>query len=218
MKNIINYKGNDMKKNKLILFDWGNIVESYTTGYTIHDAFDDLFRECGYKDSKVYSKLSKYHLSEISSIEKFETTFIEMKKEFNLIGDFNNFINRYNYYFDKISYYKNVRDYEISLKDKCYIGILSNLTILDKTRLDKQVGLENYDYVFLSFELGIRKPNIEIYNKVQSKIPFPKSNVLFIDDRSDNIESAQKYGWNTLQATGLELEKIKKICENFVKN
>ena len=44
MKNIINYKGNDMKKNKLILFDWGNIVESYTTGYTIHDAFDDLFR------------------------------------------------------------------------------------------------------------------------------------------------------------------------------
>lgn len=27
-----------MKKNKLILFDWGNIVESHTTGYTVYDA------------------------------------------------------------------------------------------------------------------------------------------------------------------------------------
>lgn len=32
-----------MKKNKLILFDWGNIVESHQTGYTVYDAWNDLF-------------------------------------------------------------------------------------------------------------------------------------------------------------------------------
>lgn len=37
-----------MKKNKLILFDWGNIVESHLTGYTVHMAFNDLFKELGY--------------------------------------------------------------------------------------------------------------------------------------------------------------------------
>ncbi len=205
-----------MKKNKLILFDWGNIVESHTTGYTVYDAFDDLFKDLGYKNKKVYDKLSKYHLSKIPTIKEFEITFNNIKKEFNLRGDFKNFIDRYNYYFDKILYYKNVRDYEISLRDKCYIGILSNLTILDRKRLDKQVGLKNYDYVFLSFEMGLKKPDMEIYNKVQLEIPFAKSDVLFIDDRLDNVESAKEYGWNVEQATGLELEKIKKSCEEFI--
>lgn len=32
-------------KNKLILFDWGNIVESHTTGYSCLDAWDDLFEK-----------------------------------------------------------------------------------------------------------------------------------------------------------------------------
>lgn len=205
-----------MKKNKLILFDWGNIVESHTTGYTVYDAFDDLFKDLGYKNKKVYDKLSKYHLSKIPTKKEFEITFNNIKKEFNLRGDFKNFIDRYNYYFDKILYYKNVRDYEISLRDKCYIGILSNLTILDRKRLDKQVGLKNYDYVFLSFEMGLKKPDMEIYNKVQLEIPFAKSDVLFIDDRLDNVESAKEYGWNVEQATGLELEKIKKSCEEFI--
>ena len=36
-------------KTKLILFDWGNIVESHTTGYSCYDAFDDTFKECGYQ-------------------------------------------------------------------------------------------------------------------------------------------------------------------------
>ena len=35
-------------KNKLILFDWGNIVESHTTGYSCRNAWNDLFQECGY--------------------------------------------------------------------------------------------------------------------------------------------------------------------------
>ncbi len=208
-----------MKKNKLILFDWGNIVESHTTGYTVYDAFNDLFEELGYEsDGKIFNNLSKYHLSDISNIEEFEETFNRIKKEFKLSGDFDNFVNRYNYYFDKISYYEDVRDYEISLKNRCYIGILSNLDILDKKRLDKQVGLSNYDYVFLSFELKCKKPNIEIYKKIQSQIPFEPSDILFIDDSSDNIEIADKYGWNTIQATGLELEKIKKACEDFINN
>ena len=38
--------------------------------------------------------------------------------------------------FDKIDYYQEVADYEVSLKDRCAIGILSNLTIFDKERLE----------------------------------------------------------------------------------
>ena len=206
-------------KKKLILFDWGNIVEAHTTGYSCVKAWDDLFRECGYKGNEViFKQLGKYRLSCIQTIDDFEKTFNLMKDEFNFNVSYKEFIDIYLSIFDKVDYYKDVRDYEISLKDRCYIGILSDLTVFDKVRLDKQVGLDNYDYVFLSFELGMKKPDMEIFNKVQSMLPFKKEDILFIDDRLDNIESANKMGWNTLQATGLELDKIKNTCEDFLNN
>ena len=202
-----------MKKNKLILFDWGNIVESHKTGYTCYDAWRDLIDECGYTGEY---DLSKYRLSAIPNLYQFEKVFNEMKEEFRLNVTFQEFIEKYHRIFNRIDYYPNVRDYELSLKDKCYVGILSNLLIFDKERLDNQVGLDNYDYVFLSFEMACRKPDKEIYEKVQEKLDFNKEDILFVDDRSDNIEAAKEFGWNTFKATGLELDKIKEACESFL--
>ena len=204
-------------KKKLILFDWGNIVESHTTGYSCYDAWNDLFHECGYQGNEVvFNLLKKYKLSSIRNSAEFEEVYYLMAKDFNFTKTYNEFVEIYKRVFANIDYYQDVADYEVSLKDKCYIGILSDLTIFDKERLNKQVNLSLYDYVFLSFELGLKKPNIEIFNKVQSEIPFEPKDILFIDDRSDNIETALKMGWNVLQATGLELDKIKQKCSEFL--
>lgn len=208
-----------MKQNKLILFDWGNIVESHTTGYSCKKAWYDLFKACGYNGTDdIHSMLGKYRLSAIKKQEEFEKVYYLMKEDFKLNTSFNEFIKNYYNYFDKIESYQEVRKYEVSLKDKCYIGILSNLTIYDKERIDRQLRLKDYDYVFLSFELGYRKPDIEIYEEVQKRLPFNKEDILFIDDRLDNIESAKEFGWNTFQATGLELDKIKEACNKFLNN
>lgn len=205
-------------KNKLILFDWGNIVESHSTGYSCRDAYNDLFQECGYKDDKdIFSLLGKYKLACIKNIDEYEKTYEQISKEFNLNKTFEEYVDLYKKIFDKITYYKDVAQYEISLKDKCYIGILSDLTIFDKERLNKQVNLSNYDYVFLSFELGIKKANIELFNIVQSKVPFLPKDILLIDDRKENIDNASKLGWNVFQTTGLNLDKIKEKCESFLK-
>ena len=204
-------------KKKLILFDWGNIVESHTTGYTCYDAYNDLFYECGYKGEEIiFNVLGKYKLSCIKTNEEFSKTYKLMAKEFNLNKTYDEFVKIYKRVFSRIDYYKEVADYEISLKDKCYIGILSDLNIFDKERLDKQVNLPLYDYVFLSYEMGLKKPGIEIFNAVQKQLPFTPNNILFIDDRKDNIESAKKLRWNTCQATGLELDKIKLSVDKFL--
>ena len=204
-------------KNKLILFDWGNIVESHTTGYSCRDAFNKLFKECGYTGEKeVFNNLGKYKLSAITNLNEFEEIFNQMAKEYHFNKSFSEFVDLYKKIFAPIDYYQEVADYEKSLKDKCYIGILSNLTIFDKERLDKQVDLSQYDYVFLSFELGVRKPDPKIYTIVQSKVPFSPKDILFIDDRLDNVEAAAKMGWNTFQTTGLELDRIKEKCESFL--
>lgn len=204
-------------RKKLILFDWGNIVESHTTGYTCYDAWNELFFECGYNSKKnVFNDLEKYKLSCINDNNEFKNIYESIKKEFNLNKTYEEFIELYNKIFDKIDYYKDVAEYEVSLKDKCYIGILSNLTMFDKKRLDKQVNLAQYDYIFLSFEMGLRKPEIEIFNKVQSMLTFAPKDILLIDDRKDNIDIASKIGWETLEITGLELNKIKEKCEKFL--
>ena len=205
-------------KNKLILFDWGNIVESHHTGYTCHDAWNELFSKCGYiSEGKVYRELSKYNLCTIKKEEDFRKIYEDIKKDFNLNKDFDEFKLLYKEIFDKIDYYKDVADYEISLKDRCSIGILSNLILFEKERLDKEVGLDNYNYLYLSFEMGLEKPDIKIFERIQNEVPFKPEDILFIDDKLGNITSASKMGWNTFQITGLELDKIKEKCEEFLK-
>ena len=205
-------------KNKLILFDWGNIVESHTTGYSCYDAWNDLFKSCGYNgEEEIFHTLSKYKVSRIKDISEFREAYKLMKEDFSFNVSFEEFVTLYKKIFDKVDYYKDVAEYEVSLKDRAYIGIFSNLTIFDKERLDKQVGLSNYDYVFLSFELGLRKPELEIYKRVQEMLPFKGEDILFIDDRADNILSAREAGWNAFQCTGLELPKIKEKCDDFLR-
>ena len=204
-------------KNKLILFDWGNIVESHTTGYTCYDAWNDLLKVCGYNGTEnTFKIVQDYNFQCIQTFNEFEKVYNQISEKYNLKTTYLEFSQLYKKIFDKIDYYNNVAEYEKSLKDRCYIGIFSNLTILDKDRLNKQVGLSNYDYAFLSFEIGCVKPQKEIYEKVNKKIQISSENILFIDDAKENIDAAKEFGWNTVIATGLELDKIKKHCEEFL--
>lgn len=116
----------------------------------------------------------------------------------------------------KVDYYKEVVEYAHSLKDKCKIGILSNLSYLDKERIDRQVNLNMFDYVWLSFDLKCRKPDEIIYEKVEVDLKCENKNILFIDDTLVNIEIAKKRGWNTCHASGYELDKIKESVEAFL--
>ena len=206
-----------MKKHKLIIFDWGEIVESHYEKFGTSQAFNELFKTLGYSGNEdIFKSLHKYHLSSISSMEELEKNYNEIKKEYNLNGTFNDFVNNYKIIMDKIYYYKDVVEFEHYLKDKCYIGILSNLVILDEERIDKQLDLSMYDYVFLSFKYGLKKPNKDIYEVVMNSVNFKSEEILLIDDSKNNIETAKNMGWNTLLATGKELDKIKEKCSLFL--
>lgn len=204
-----------MKKEKVILFDWGNIVESHTLGYNVFDAQRDLFTELGWncQEKKIFSG---YDISSMSTMEEYKKFFYEIKKKYNLNCDFEQYLERYAYYHGKITYFQDVRDFEESLKDKCYIGMFSNLSIIDKERLDRQVGLDNYDYLFLSFEFGCQKPDERIYRMVEEKLPFKGKDILFIDDDENNIAMAKKMGWEAVQLDATKLDDMKNVCRDFI--
>lgn len=89
--------------------------------------------------------------------------------------------------------------------------------MLDKKRIHSQVDLEKFDYVFLSFEIGYRKPEIEAYKIVEQTTKIKPENILFIDDMNQNLEVANRRGWQTCNAFGYELDKIKEAVDNFLK-
>ena len=88
----------------------------------------------------------------------------------------------------------------------------------DQWHLSKEVVLskkdENYfDEIVVSCDVGIRKPNPEIYELILKKLKLKPEEVLFIDNQTWNIIPANKMGMNTIlfhsnKQTLRELEKF----------
>lgn len=156
-----------MKNNdKIVIFDWGGVIESHREGeYSLNTAITNLIKH--FNNDVDESNLIKRYFEVCKRKLKKEfnenTWFDNIRNEFNLKCSEEEFYDFYIEEFDKIEYYKNVVEYVHSLKNRCKIAILSNLGIIDKQRLDKQVDLKQFDFVWLSCELQCRKPNPEIY-------------------------------------------------------
>ena len=208
-------------QNKIIIFDWGGVIESHKEGeYSINKAIINLIKHFNSEEDE-NTIIARYHAQSVEDITyhiylENDKWFQKIKYEFNLKCTTEEFYDYYIKEFDKIEYYKDVVKYVHSLKDKCKIGILSNLGSLDKKRLDKQVDLKQFDYVWLSFELNCRKPREKIYEIVENDCKIEPKNILFIDDSKENIEVAQKRGWHTCLATGHELDKIKEYINEII--
>lgn len=54
-----------------------------------------------------------------------------------------------------------------------------------------------FDHIFLSQEVGMRKPNDEIFNLVLNELSASPEEVLFVDDSIQHIETANRLGIHT---------------------
>lgn len=218
-------------ENKIVIWDWGGVVESHYKGeYNCYGARVNTIKRLTKKmknlDNETICKIweecncdekGKY-ISELIKNEDIQKWFERIRKKITLECKYDEFYQVYQEETDKIVYYKDVVSFAHSLKSKCKIGILSNLTLLDKNRINKHYNLSKFDFVWLSFELGCRKPDERIYKIVEEQCKIPKENILFIDDTPANIKMAEQMGWNVCLATGLEFDKIKESVYKFLEN
>ena len=71
------------------------------------------------------------------------------------------------------------------------IGILSNaLPALS----DSKIPFAKPQYIFTSYELGLLKPDIKIYQALAEHLHTPYEQILFIDDKERNITAAHSLG------------------------
>jgi HAD superfamily hydrolase (TIGR01509 family) len=104
------------------------------------------------------------------------------------------------------------------LKKDYNIFLLSNTNIIHydafNTILKKQVGLDSLDHYFTktyySHQIGLRKPNQDIFDFVLKDAGITASETFFIDDTEANVETAKKMGFKTyLLLPGENIESLK---------
>lgn len=64
------------------------------------------------------------------------------------------------------------------------------------------VGL--FDHRFLSFQLGLLKPDREVFEHVAEVLGRPPARLLFLDDNLINVEAARAVGFEALSVKGVE--------------
>ena len=97
-----------------------------------------------------------------------------------------------------------------------HIGILSNLTPETSMCIPNSL-LDDFDYLFYSNSLKMSKPHAEIYQHVCGKIP--SKDILFIDDKQENLDAAKLFGMETILFTlpDFSTKIIHKKILNFLK-
>ena len=149
----------------------------------------------------------KVHKGEISTKEFFE--YLKRYMDYNItLEEFKNiYVNNNKFFNDTIEIIKKLKN----LGYKVYL--LSNLKEIDYEKFIKHFDISIFDELFLSFKLGMLKPNDDIYQYVINKLNTKPENIYFFDDNKENVEGAIKNGINAYQVTG---ETVKKAVDNIL--
>lgn len=85
------------------------------------------------------------------------------------------------------------------LKGNYPLAVLSNITEPHKEHVLKNYPLkELFDYLFFSCDVGMRKPEKEIFYFALDKMSLRPNEALFIDDYKGNVNAAKDIGINAL--------------------
>jgi epoxide hydrolase-like predicted phosphatase len=80
------------------------------------------------------------------------------------------------------------------LKQHIQVGLLSNADAGFASLLRDCGIYEPFDPCLLSAEIGIRKPDLKAYQFLLSKLDLPPEDVIFIDDKLENVNAAKQLG------------------------
>ena len=190
--------------NSVILFDLGGVLINWND--------DWLYDEISLQLNKPFNKIKSKFNDTLCSL--FESK-IDEGEFWNIVLGPDNDIDKKiisKTFLKKSSINEKFLAFAKSLKNNGHlIGILSNLTPETSMCIDKN-QLKDFDYHFYSNSLKMSKPNNEIYQHVCDHIP--SKNILFIDDKQENLNAAESYGIDTIlfnsddYASGLIEQKI----------
>lgn len=147
------------------LFAEGEVFKKYETGFYSDDEFRDVIRQ-----------ILSYPLNDQEIDQAWNALLLDVPRK--------------------------RLDFLETLKMKYPIYLLSNTNNIHieqcKHYFRNTFGIANFETifneVFLSYKMGLWKPEYKIYDTVINKIGFKPEEILFLDDNQDNIDAASDMG------------------------
>lgn len=179
-----------------IIFDFGNIfIDLNTVG--LEKAFRDLGLTEWHDDLDELNKRFEIgkatELEFIQGFQKYlpQASIDEIRKAWNtVLGDFP---------LERLEFLQ-------SLKGKYRLFLLTNTDMIHIEHFEHKEGMSFtrdfyncFEKVYYSYELGMRKPNVEVFKMLLHKHELSPKRTLFVDDRKDNTDAAASLGievWN----------------------
>lgn len=183
---------------KAIIFDAGGVLHSSETEHIHRDIKETLqINEDQFK--KAHSKfITLLQLGKISEDEYWQR-FLKESGSRQSLPDQSLFAREYIKRFKK---HKKVLNLVKLLKEKNYkLAVLSDTITPHKEYNDLRGIYDNFEIQIFSNEVGVKKPNEEIYLKTLRKLNVKPNEAVFIDDVSDYVEAANELGMNGILFT-----------------
>jgi glucose-1-phosphatase len=85
------------------------------------------------------------------------------------------------------------------------MGCLSNTNPVHwQQHLERWGVVRYFDWTFVSHELSMMKPDLEIYRHAIHTVGVPPGQLLFLDDNQDNVSAARRLGIRSEHVCGIE--------------
>jgi FMN phosphatase YigB (HAD superfamily) len=193
---------------KFVYFDVGGVLIKDLT--EIDDGWGVLFSSLGLKTNQrrefdiFFGKIvSKFDLGEgMKELNLgLETNFgINLPDYYSLSEDL---VNRF--FESKKEIWKIVDEY----KKRYKVGLLTNMYdgMLDLIREKELIPNINWSVIVDSSIEKCRKPDEKIYEIAQEKSGFSGNEILFVDNKKENLEIPKKMGWQTFWYDSSDYEK-----------
>lgn len=181
---------------KLVVFDLGNVL--------IDNHFDHFYgmmsESCGCSVKQLRDELDGEIMIRLETGKiSMDDYLAHCRQKFKLDWEKNSWTERY-----RSTYSVNLEGNKIRnhlLSQKVPVAILSNLAEYHMYAVQKGCPevLRGNIRNFYSYEIGLHKPDIRIYEFVCSELKMKPSDLLFLDDRIENVQGAQQVGMKAIQ-------------------
>lgn len=178
---------------KVFLFDLGNVV------FNVHfDRALEHWQKVSNKNVSALFELDEYY-------ERFEIGAITIKEYcqhlrriLHLNADDQYIIDGWNRIFGQEMHGAVQAIKRVSQHYDCYALTNTNATHQAVWQPLYATSLALFKQIFISSELGLRKPSSDIYHYVCRALSIKPENMLFFDDREENITTASELGFHTV--------------------
>lgn len=178
---------------KVILFDLGRVLVDFDH----KRAAERISSFCPKSPVEIYNLFFESPATVAFEAGKIspEDFYIQVKQMLDLKLSYDSFIPIWNDIFFLTPKNRSIFRLVNILRAGYKTALLSNINTLHYEYLKKRFPVFGvFDKIFLSFELGLIKPDKEIYNLVIRQLKVCPQEIFYTDDRADLVESAKTSG------------------------